>query len=212
IDRIRFTTSHPNEFSSTLIEAYANVPQLADHLHLPVQSGSDRILNKMGRAHTVLEYKSKIRQLRAVRPTINISTDIIVGFPGETESDFEKTLSLVKEIGFDQSFSFIYSPRPGTPAANLPDDVPLDIKKHRLQILQDLLTQQAKTISDNMVGTLQTILVTNASLKDPSLLCGHTESNHLVRFKETNKDLIGQFVKIHITQALTNSLKGQRIN
>lgn len=208
IERIRFTTSHPNAFSDNLIDAYAQVPQLANQLHLPVQCGSDRVLAAMKRTYTVLEYKAKIRKLRKVRPDISITSDFIVGFPGETEEDFQKTLDLVKEVGFDNSYSFIYSRRPGTPAANLPDDTPLNVKKERLARLQTLLSQQALAISQKMVGTVQRILVTGPSKKSPDELTGRTESNRIVNFKG-NQRLIGQFVDVTIIKALTNSLRGE---
>jgi tRNA-2-methylthio-N6-dimethylallyladenosine synthase len=208
IGRIRFFTSHPVEFSDSLIEAYAEVPKLANHLHLPVQSGSDRILAAMKRGHTALEFKSKIRKLKKVRPDITISTDIIVGFPGETEKDFEATMSLVQDIGFDQSFSFIYSKRPGTPAADLTDEVPADEQKRRLKILQDRLTVQGLRISQSMVGSTQKILVDGISAKDPNELCGRTENNRVVNFKG-DKSLIGQFVDCKITDVWTNTLRGE---
>ncbi len=208
IERIRFTTSHPKEFSPSLIEAYRDVKKLASQCHLPVQSGSDRILNLMGRAHTVLEYKSKIRQLRLVRPDICISSDFIVGYPGESDQDFAQTLELVKSIGFDQSYSFMFSQRPGTPAANLPDQIPLDIKKQRLQILQDLLLSQSVQISQNMVGSVQSVLVTGSSKKMSDEMTGRTENNRIVNFKGDNS-LIGKIVPIHITESSRISLKGE---
>lgn len=208
IERIRFTTSHPVEFSDNLVEAYAEVPELANHLHLPVQSGSDRILAAMKRGHTILEFKSKMRHLRAVRPDITISTDLIVGFPGETDQDFEATMDLVQTMGFDQSFSFIYSRRPGTLAADLPDEVSMETKKQRLKRLQDRLNLQAMRISQAMVGTTQRILVDSVSKKDPNQMAGRTENNRVVNFTGT-KDLIGTFVKVDITQALPNSLRGK---
>ncbi|MBL7481027.1 tRNA (N6-isopentenyl adenosine(37)-C2)-methylthiotransferase MiaB [Legionella bononiensis] len=208
IGRIRFTTSHPLAFSDNLINAYAEVPELANHLHLPVQSGSDRILGLMKRGYTALEFKSKIRKLRKVRPDIRLSTDIIVGFPGETDKDFQDTMDLVHEIGFDTSFSFIYSPRPGTPAANLPDDTPLDVKKQRLQILQNRLLMNAARYSQSMIGTTQRILVTGFSKKDNNQLAGRTECNRVVNF-EGPEHLIGQFVALQITDALPNSLRGR---
>lgn len=208
IERIRFTTSHPNAFSDNLIQAYAEVPQLANQLHLPVQCGSDRILAAMKRNYTVLEYKAKIRKLRKVRPDISITSDFIVGFPGETEEDFQKTLDLVEEIGFDNSYSFIYSRRPGTPAASLTDDTPLEVKKERLARLQTLLTAQANANSQKMIGTTQRILVTGPSKKHSDELTGRTESNRIVNFKG-NLRLIGEFVNVRITKALTNSLRGE---
>ena len=209
IDRVRFTTSHPNEFSDSLIEIYSHVPELVSHLHLPVQSGSDKVLMTMKRGHTALEYKSKIRRLRKLRPDISISSDFIVGFPTETESDFEDTINLIDEIGFDASFSFIYSARPGTPAADLPDTVPVKIKKQRLKILQDRITQNAMRISRKMVGTDQVLLVTGVSKKDPGQLQGRTENNRVVNFASLNTDLIGSFIPVKITEALPNSLRGQ---
>lgn len=208
IDRIRFTTSHPLAFSDNLINAYAEVPELANHLHLPVQSGSDRILGLMKRGYTALEFKSKIRKLRKVRPDIRLSTDIIVGFPGETDKDFQDTMDLVHEIGFDTSFSFIYSPRPGTPAANLPDDTPLEVKKQRLQILQNRLVLNASRYSQSMVGSTQKILVTGHSKKDSQQLSGRTECNRVVNF-DGPAHLIGQFVNVQINDALPNSLRGR---
>lgn len=207
--RIRFVTSHPVEFSDRLIQAYADIPKLANHLHLPVQSGSDKILMQMKRRHTVLEYKSKIRRLRAVRPDISITSDFIVGFPGETEEDFAATLNLVQEIGFDQSFSFIYSRRPGTPAANLPDDVPIEIKKQRLNILQARLSEQAIALSTQMLGTEQTVLVCGPSRKDPEKLYGRTDSNRVVNFTGTAK--IGELTTVKITEVLTTTLRGTEV-
>ncbi|STX51553.1 isopentenyl-adenosine A37 tRNA methylthiolase [Legionella busanensis] len=208
IGRIRFTTSHPLAFSDNLINAFAEVPQLANHLHLPVQSGSDRILSLMKRGYTALEYKSKIRKLRKVRPDIRLSTDIIVGFPGETDKDFQDTMDLVHEIGFDTSFSFIYSPRPGTPAANLVDEVPMEVKKQRLQILQNRLTLNASRYSQSMIGSKQQLLVTGKSKKDAAQLAGRTECNRVVNF-DGSHDLIGQFVSVKITEALPNSLRAR---
>ncbi|MDP3270000.1 MAG: tRNA (N6-isopentenyl adenosine(37)-C2)-methylthiotransferase MiaB [Legionella sp.] len=210
IGRIRFTTSHPLAFSDNLINAYAEVPELANHLHLPVQSGSDRILGMMKRGYTALEFKSKIRKLRKIRPDIRLSTDIIVGFPGETDKDFQDTMDLVHEIGFDTSFSFIYSPRPGTPAANLVDETPLDVKKQRLQILQNRLLLQASRYSQSMIGSTQKILVTGFSKKDSQQLAGRTECNRVVNF-EGPAHLVGQFITIQINDALPNSLRGRLI-
>lgn len=207
IDRIRYTTSHPVEFSDSLIAVYGEVPELVDHLHLPVQSGSDRILAKMKRRHTVLEYKSRIRRLREIRPNISVSSDFIVGFPGETEADFEATMALIREIGFDHSFSFIYSARPGTPAAKLPDETAMAEKKRRLQVLQDQVTQQGMQISRRMVGTRQRVLVTGVSKKDPGQLQARTENNRVVNFTAP-RDLIGEFAAVEITEALPNSLRG----
>ena len=208
IERIRFTTSHPVEFSDRLIEAYADVPKLADYLHLPVQSGSDRILALMKRGHTVLEYKDRIRCLREARPGISLSSDFIVGFPGETETDFEQTLKLVSDLDFDQSFSFVYSARPGTPAASLPDSVPMDAKKDRLRRLQDQLNRQAAAISEAMVGATQRVLVEGPSRKNPKELAGRTENNRVVNFPGP-ASLIGRFVALEITAALSNSLRGR---
>ena len=208
IDRIRFTTSHPVEFSDSLIQAFAEVPELVSHLHLPVQSGSDRILAAMKRGHTALEYKQKIRRLREARPGISLSSDFIVGFPGETDEDFEATMKLIEDIGFDASFSFIYSRRPGTPAASLPDDVPLEVKKARLQRLQDRITEMATAISASMVGSVQSVLVERPSRKDSSQLAGRTENNRVVNF-DGHPRLIGRFVDVRITEALPNSLRGE---
>ncbi len=207
IDRIRFTTSHPVEFSDRLIQTYAEVPELVSHIHLPVQSGSDRILMQMKRGHTVLEYKHKIRQLQAIRPDISISSDFIIGFPGETDKDFEQTMRLIEDIGFDTSFSFIYSQRPGTPAAFMPDDVAESTKKMRLSVLQTRILQFAAEISRKMVGTTQTVLVEGLSKKDDQMLTGRTENNRAVNFAGSS-DLIGQFVPVLITVALNNSLRG----
>ncbi|MEP4146820.1 MAG: tRNA (N6-isopentenyl adenosine(37)-C2)-methylthiotransferase MiaB [Halioglobus sp.] len=208
IERIRYTTSHPVEFSDALIDAYADIPQLVSHLHLPVQSGSDKILAAMKRGHTALEYKSKIRRLRKIRPGISISSDFIIGFPGETEKDFADTMKLIEDIGFDVSFSFIYSARPGTPASDLPDDTSEDIKKQRLQILQARINQNAQEISRRMVGSTQTILVTGVSKKDPGQLQGRTENNRAVNFSCTDHGLIGEFTQVEIIEALPNSLRG----
>jgi tRNA-2-methylthio-N6-dimethylallyladenosine synthase len=208
IDRLRYTTSHPVEFSQALIDVYAKVPELVSHLHLPVQSGSDRILMAMKRGHTAIEYKSKIRRLRTIRPDISISSDFIVGFPGETETDFAATMNLIQEIGFDTSFSFVYSARPGTPAADLPDNEDETLKKKRLKILQDRIVQNAIEISRRMVGTKQTLLITGVSKKDPGQLQGRTENNRVVNFSTDNHQLIGQFADVEITEALPNSLRG----
>ncbi len=208
IDRIRYTTSHPVEFSDSLIQVYAEVPELVSHLHLPVQSGSDRVLAAMKRGHTVLEYKSKIRRLREIRPDISLSSDFIVGFPGETDADFEQTMKLIDEIGFDHSFSFIYSARPGTPASSFPDDVPMEVKKARLARLQARILEQAAAISAAMVGTTQTVLVERPSRKDPGIMAGRTENNRVVNFR-ADPALIGEFVSVRITEALPNSLRGE---
>lgn len=212
VDRIRYTTSHPMEFSDSLIDVYAEVPELVNHLHLPVQSGSDRILAKMKRGYTVLEYKSRIRKLRKLRPGISLSSDFIIGFPGETESDFEATMKLIEEIGFDHSFSFIYSARPGTPAADLPDDTPMSVKKERLAVLQARLAGQAMRISESMIGQVQRILVTGPSRKDPGQLQGRTENNRVVNFASSNHALIGGFADVEIGEALPNSLRGRLID
>ncbi|MFO1494907.1 MAG: tRNA (N6-isopentenyl adenosine(37)-C2)-methylthiotransferase MiaB [Lysobacterales bacterium] len=208
IGRIRFTTSHPVEFNDSLIAAYAECDKLANYLHLPVQAGSDRILAAMKRGHTVLEYKQKIRKLRAVRPDISISTDIIVGFPGETEADFDATMKLVEDIRFDQSFSFIYSRRPGTPAANLPDDTPEQVKKERLYRLQARINEFAREISQSMVGSTQRVLVEGPSRKNPQELTGRTENMRYVNFAAPAR-LIGQFVDVVITETMSNSLRGR---
>ena len=208
IERIRFTTSHPVEFTDSLIQAYAEVPELANYLHLPVQNGSDRILSMMKRGHTALEYKQKIRKLRQVRPDISLSSDFIVGFPGETDKDFEATMNLIADIGFDQSFSFIYSARPGTPAAGLADDTPVEVKKERLKILQARINQQAMEISRGMVGTTQSVLVEKPSKKDPRQLSGRTENMRWVNF-DADPSYIGSFVDVVITEALPNSLRGR---
>ena len=208
IARIRYTTSHPVELSDRLITAYAHVPQLVSHLHLPVQSGSDRILALMKRGHTVPEYRAKVRKLRAVRPDLSLSTDFIVGFPGETEQDFAATMTLIDEIGFDHSFSFLYSPRPGTPAANLPDATPIPVKKARLAQLQSRIETQAQAISRRMIGTVQRVLVERPARKDERQLAGRTENNRVVNF-DGPAMLIGQLVDVVITEALPNSLRGR---
>lgn len=209
IDRIRFTTSHPIEFNDALIAAYGEVPELVSHLHLPVQSGSDRILAAMKRGHTALEYKSTIRKLRKVRPDICLSSDFIVGFPGETEADFAATMKLIEDIGFDHSFSFVYSARPGTPAADLRDDTAPEVHKQRLKNLQTRIMQQAMAISRKMVGNTERLLVTGISKRDPGQLQGRTENNRVVNFASTDHDLIGQFVNVDIYEALPNSLRGR---
>jgi|TARA_B110000977_G_scaffold60447_1_gene82112 tRNA-2-methylthio-N6-dimethylallyladenosine synthase len=208
IDRIRYTTSHPVEFSESLIDVYAEVPELVSHLHLPVQSGSDRILAKMKRGHTVLEYKSKIRRLKKIRPDISMSSDFIIGFPGETEADFAATMSLIDEIGFDLSFSFIYSARPGTPAADLPDDTPMAVKKERLKTLQAVINNNAMQISRNMLGSTQNVLVMGPSKRNPGQLQGRTQNNRVVNFNSSDIALVGQFVNVDIAEALPNSLRG----
>ena len=208
IERVRFTTSHPVEFSQNLIDAYGEVPELANYLHLPVQCGSDRVLSLMKRGHTVLEYKQKIRRLREKRPDISLSSDFIVGFPGESDKDFEDTLQLIRDLEFDQSFSFIFSARPGTPAASLPDDLPLQAKKERLARLQDLVNTQAARISGSMVGSTQRILVEGESRKRSDQLAGRTENNRIVNFDGPRR-LIGQFTDVVITEALSHSLRGR---
>ena len=210
IDRIRYTTSHPVEFTPDIIDAYADVPELVDHLHLPVQSGSDRILNLMKRGHTAIEYKSTIRKLRKIRPNLSMSSDFIIGFPGESTADFEATMNLINDIGFDMSFSFIYSARPGTPAADLPDDVSEQEKKERLYLLQNRITQMAQQISRQMFDTEQRILVEGPSKKNPMELRGRTENNRVVNFIGPHT-VIGQFVDVRITEALPNSLRGDLI-
>jgi tRNA-2-methylthio-N6-dimethylallyladenosine synthase len=212
VERIRFTTSHPLDFNDSLIEAYASVAKLNNYLHLPVQSGSDRILAAMKRGHTVLEYKQKLRKLRAVRPDICVSTDLIVGFPGETEEDFMATMNLVAEAGFDQSFSFIYSRRPGTPAASLPDDAPHATKQQRLQLLQERLNTQARAISQRMVGSRQRVLVERPAKRNLEQLAGRTDNNRWVNFDgplAQPQSLINQFADVIITEAMPNSLRGR---
>ncbi len=208
VERIRYTTSHPVEFTDSLIQAYAEVPKLVNFLHLPVQSGSDRILALMKRGHTTLEYKQKIRRLRKIRPDISISSDFIVGFPGETDEDFAATMQLIADIGFDQSFSFIYSARPGTPAASFADSVSTEQKQRRLLMLQERINQQAQEISRAMVGTVQRVLVEKPSPKNPRQLSGRTENNRWVNF-DGDPSLINQFADVCITEALPNSLRGR---
>ncbi|MFY8117515.1 MAG: tRNA (N6-isopentenyl adenosine(37)-C2)-methylthiotransferase MiaB, partial [Roseateles sp.] len=208
IRRLRFTTSHPNEFSPRLIEAYGKVPQLVNHLHLPVQHGSDRILMAMKRGYTALEFKSIVRKLRAIRPDIRLASDFIVGFPGETEDDHAKLMKLVEDVGFDASFSFIFSPRPGTPAANLEDGTPYEVKVRRLQELQAAIEAHAVKISESMVGTRQTILVTGNARKDASELMGRTECNRIVNFKGHPR-LMNQLIEVDITQAFPHSLRAE---
>lgn len=208
IERVRFTTSHPVEFTDALVTAYAEVPELANYLHLPVQSGSDRILSLMKRGYTSLEYKEKVRKLREVRPDISLSSDFIVGFPGETEADFEATMNLIEEVNFDQSFSFIYSRRPGTPAASYPDDISPKVKQQRLLRLQETIDAQASQISNKMIGTTQRVLVERPAKKDARQLAGRTENNRWVNF-DGDRRLIGHFVDLVITEALPNSLRGR---
>ncbi|MGY8794887.1 MAG: tRNA (N6-isopentenyl adenosine(37)-C2)-methylthiotransferase MiaB, partial [Woeseiales bacterium] len=211
IGRIRFTTSHPMEFTDSLIQAYAEVPKLANYLHLPVQNGSDRILALMKRGHTTLEYKQKIRKLREARPDISISSDFIVGFPGETDKDFESTMNLIASIGFDQSFSFVYSARPGTPAASFADDTSMETKKQRLQLLQARINQQAMNISRAMVGTNQSVLVEKPSKKRSHQMAGRTENMRWVNF-DADPSTIGRFVDVVITEAMPNSLRGRLVD
>jgi tRNA-2-methylthio-N6-dimethylallyladenosine synthase len=210
IERIRFTTSHPLEFRDSLVQAYAEVPKLANYLHLPVQSGSDRILALMKRGYTRLEYRQKIRRLRTARPDISLSSDFIVGFPGETEADFEQTLELAADVGFDQSFSFIYSRRPGTPAAALPDEVPREVKQQRLARLQAQIDAQAQRISAAMVGSLQRVLVERPSRRDPHQLAGRTENMRWVNF-DGPAALVDRFAEVRITEAMPNSLRGRLV-
>jgi len=211
VERIRFTTSHPVEFSDSLIEAYASVPELVSFLHLPVQSGSDRILAAMKRGHTTLEYKSKIRRLMQARPDLTLSSDFIVGFPGETDKDFEDTMNLIEALEFDHSYSFIYSARPGTPAASLIDDTPMAVKKERLARLQAKITEQAGRISQSMVGSVQRVLIDRPARKDPTEISGRTENNRVVNFAG-DQALIGQFAMVKITEALPNSLRGELVD
>lgn len=210
IDRIRYTTSHPVELTDSLIEAHGEIPELVSHLHLPVQSGSDSILALMKRGHKAADYIEKVRRLRKARPNLSLSSDFIIGFPGETEADFEATMQLIEEVGFDTSFSFIYSARPGTPAASLEDETPLTEKKLRLSRLQQRIQQMATEISESMVGSVQTILVDRPSRKDPGEMSGRTENNRVVNFAGS-KDLLGQFVDVTITAALPNSLRGEMV-
>ena len=210
IDRIRFTTSHPNEMTQSLIDCYAEVPELVSHLHLPIQSGSDRVLAMMKRNHMAIEYKATIRKIKKIRPDLSLSGDFIIGFPGETCDDFKETLALVKEMNYDRSFSFIYSPRPGTPAASLPDDVELHMKKRRLQALQAMLNEQTAAISEGMVGTTQHVLVERLSRNSTNEVSGRTENNRVVNF-EGPPELIGQFVDVLIEEAYANSLKGKLV-
>jgi tRNA-2-methylthio-N6-dimethylallyladenosine synthase len=208
IERIRYVTSHPNEFTQSLIDAYARLPKLVNHLHLPVQHGSDRILMAMKRGYTAMEYKSTIRKLRAIRPDLAMSSDFIVGFPGETEEDFGKMMKLIDDVGYDTSFSFIFSPRPGTPAANLHDDTPHDVKLKRLRHLQETIDNNVRAISASRHGTVQRILVEGASRKDPTELMGRTECNRVVNFKGQPR-LVGQMIDVKITEAMQRSLRGE---
>ena len=211
IKRIRYTTSHPNEFSDSLVEVYGEIPELVSFLHLPVQSGSDRILSMMKRGHSALEYKSKIRRIREARPDIYLSSDFIVGFPGETDADFQATMQLIEDIRFDQSFSFIYSPRPGTPAAALPDDVPMAVKKERLSQLQARINDFALEYSQQMIGTIQAVLVYGRSKKDAGEIAGRTENNRVVNFAPEGQDLVGKIIPVRITDAYRNSLRGELV-
>ncbi len=207
IERLRFMTSHPKEFTDNLIAAFKFIPKLANHLHLPIQSGSDIILNKMKRGYSALEYQEKINKLKAIRPNISVSSDFIVGFPGETDKDFNATLNIIAAIGFDNSYSFIYSKRPGTPAANYIDDVSLDIKKQRLNIIQEIILQNTLSIGNSMINTIQKVVVANVSTKDPKLLCARTENNRLATFVG-EKNLVGKLVDVKIIESLPNSLRG----
>jgi tRNA-2-methylthio-N6-dimethylallyladenosine synthase len=212
VERIRYTTSHPREMSQRLIDAYARVPKLVSHLHLPVQTGSDRVLVAMKRGYTALEYKSVIRKLRAARPDISLSSDFIVGFPGETDADFEKTMKLIDDVGFDTSFSFVYSPRPGTPAVEMDDSTPAEVKSARLARLQKRIEEQAQVISQAMVGSVQRVLVEGRSKKDENELAGRTDNNRVVNFVggyAGSARLIDSFVDVRITQALPHSLRGE---
>ncbi len=210
IERIRYTTSHPREFSQRLIEAHGSIAKLSTHVHLPVQAGSDRILAAMKRGYTVLEYKSIVRRLRRARPDVCLSSDFIVGFPGETESDFEATMRLIEDVGFDHSFSFLYSPRPGTPAADLPDDTPHAVKLARLQRLQAAVDANARRISQQMVGSTQRVLVEGAARKDARELCGRTANNRVVNFAGPQQ-LVGRMIDVRITSALPHSLRGDAL-
>jgi tRNA-2-methylthio-N6-dimethylallyladenosine synthase len=210
IERLRFTTSHPRDMTQRLIDVYATTPKLVSHLHLPVQSGSDRILAAMKRGHTVLEYKSIIRRVRAARPDICITSDFIVGFPGETEQDFEATMKLIDEVGFDTSFSFLYSPRPGTPAAELRDDTPLEVKSARLQRLQQRIAEREAEVSGSMLGTTQRVLVEGVSKRDGHELAARTDNNRVVNFRGA-AGMIGSFVEVRITQAVSHTLRGELV-
>jgi tRNA-2-methylthio-N6-dimethylallyladenosine synthase len=208
IERIRYTTSHPREMTPRVFEAYARLPKLVSQLHLPVQSGSDRVLAAMKRGYTVLEFKAVVRKLRAARPDLSLSSDFIIGFPGETEADFEATMKLIEDVGFDNAFSFVYSPRPGTPAADLADDTPQELKLARLARLQKRIEEQTQDVSRSMVGTVQRILVEGTSRKDESEFAGRTDNNRVVNFAG-NARQIGHFVNVRITEALPHSLRGE---
>lgn len=210
IERIRYTTSHPKEFTTRLIEAYRNLPKLVNHLHLPVQSGSDRVLAAMKRGYSVLEYKSIIRKLRAIRPDISLSSDFIVGFPGETEADFSATMKLIEELNFDESYSFVYSPRPGTPAADLPDETPQEVKLERLHRLQAQINQQARKISQSMVDSVQRVLLEGTSKKNDGEFCGRTDNNRVVNLT-SNPEYVGSFINVRITEARAHSLRGEML-
>lgn len=210
IERIRYTTSHPKEFTTRLIEAYRNLPKLVNHLHLPVQSGSDRVLAAMKRGYSVLEYKSIIRKLRAIRPDISLSSDFIVGFPGETEADFAATMKLIEELNFDESYSFVYSPRPGTPAADLPDETPQEVKLERLHRLQAQINQQARKISQSMVNSVQRVLLEGTSKKNAGEFCGRTDNNRVVNLT-SNPEHVGSFINVRITEARAHSLRGEML-
>jgi tRNA-2-methylthio-N6-dimethylallyladenosine synthase len=211
IERIRYTTSHPKEFTTRLIEAYSQLPKLVNHLHLPVQSGSDRVLAAMKRGYSILEYKSIIRKLRAIRPDISLSSDFIIGFPGETEADFAATMKLIEDMNFDDSFSFIYSPRPGTPAADLPDDTPQEVKLERLQRLQAQINLQARKISQSMVGSIQRVLLEGVSKKNADEFSGRTDSNRVVNLAG-DPSLVGRFVNVRITEARSHTLRGEIVH
>jgi tRNA-2-methylthio-N6-dimethylallyladenosine synthase len=208
IERIRYTTSHPKEFTTRLVQAYSQLPKLVNHLHLPVQSGSDRILAAMKRGYSVLEYKSIIRKLRAIRPDISLSSDFIVGFPGETEADFAATMKLIEDMNFDESYSFVYSPRPGTPAADLSDDTPQEVKLERLQRLQAQINQQARKISQQMVGSVQRVLLEGVSKKNAEEFFGRTDNNRVVNLA-SDPGLVGRFVNVRITEARSHTLRGE---
>jgi tRNA-2-methylthio-N6-dimethylallyladenosine synthase len=211
VERLRFTTSHPMEMTQNLIDVYASTPKLVSHLHLPVQSGSDRILAAMKRRHTVLEYKSIIRRVRAARPDICVTSDFIVGFPGETEQDFEATMKLIDEVGFDNSFSYLYSPRPGTPAAEMRDDTPQEVKAARLKRLQDRIMEQEEGVAQTMLGSVQRVLVEGLSRKDIQELAGRTDNNRVVNFPGT-RDMIGCFAMVKITQVVRHTLRGELVS
>ncbi|TXI28039.1 MAG: MiaB/RimO family radical SAM methylthiotransferase, partial [Nitrosomonas oligotropha] len=211
IERIRYTTSHPKEFTARLIQAYSQLPKLVNHLHLPVQSGSDRVLAAMKRGYSVLEYKSIIRKVRTIRPDISLSSDFIIGFPGETEADFNATMKLIEDMNFDESYSFVYSPRPGTPAADLPDDTPPEVKLERLQRLQAQINQQARKISLGMVGSIQRVLLEGVSKKNAGEFFGRTDNNRVVNLA-SDPALVGSFVNVRITEARSHTLRGEIVH